>query len=271
MDPTVPEPPGSPRLFRPRSVGEILLHALELYRLHWQNLIVLVAVVVIPLSLTEVLLTEAWIEGNLRDVEVRGGVEVVTGGALAAALVGTLVIVLFSILIYTALTGAISRAAAGTFLGRDMDIAESYRFGLARFGSILLVGLLSGLAILGGFILLVVPGFIVLTRLTVTIQVLVVEDVRGTAALKRSWNLVKGHSWPVFGTIVVAGILTSIVSSILTAPFDELTARSIASAIAAVITTPYTALVGVLLYLDLRIRKEGYGPADLERDLARSI
>ena len=217
------------------------------------------------------LLTEAWVESSLRDVEVRDGVEIVTGGALLAAVIATLVIVLFSILMYTALTGAITRAAAGTFLGRDLDIAESYRFGIARFWSIVLIGLLSGLAIVAGFILLIVPGFIVLTRLAVGIQVLVVEDVRGTAALKRSWNLVKGHSWPVFGTIVVAGILTSIVSGLLTAPFgDDVTARSIASAIAAVITTPYTALVGVLLYLDLRIRKEQYGPADLERDLART-
>jgi hypothetical protein len=32
---------------------------------------------------------------------------------------------------------------------------------------------------------------------------------------------------------------------------------------------PYTALVGILIYLDVRVRKERYGPAELERDLAR--
>ena len=64
---------------------------------------------------------------------------------------------------WTVLTGAITRAAAGTFLGRDLEIGESYRYGLARFWSIVLVGVLSALAIVGGFILLIIPGFIVLT------------------------------------------------------------------------------------------------------------
>ena len=54
MDPTIPEPPESPRLLRPRTVGEILTDAFELYRRHWQNLFVIVAVIVIPLSFAQV-------------------------------------------------------------------------------------------------------------------------------------------------------------------------------------------------------------------------
>ena len=59
MDPTIPEPPESPRLLRPRSVGELLTDAFELYRRHWQNLFVIVAVIVIPLSFLQVLVGEA--------------------------------------------------------------------------------------------------------------------------------------------------------------------------------------------------------------------
>ena len=170
---------------------------------------------------------------------------------------------------YTVLTGAITRAAAGTFLGRDLEIAESYRFGLARFWSIVLVGLLTGLAILAGFLLLVIPGFFVLTRLTCTLPALVIEDKRGSAALSRSWNLVAGFGWKVFGTIFVAGLMTGLISSLLTAPFGDSTVlRIVGQSIASVVTMPYTALVGILIYLDLRIRKEHYGPDDLERELA---
>jgi hypothetical protein len=72
----------------------------------------------------------------------------------------------------------------------------------------------------------------------------------------------------VFGTIVVAGLLTGIVNSLLTAPFgDNWAARSIAASIASVITMPYMALVGVFIYLNLRVRKERYTAAELERDL----
>jgi hypothetical protein len=98
-----------------------------------------------------------------------------------------------------------------------------------------------------------------------------VEGKRGRDALSRSWGLVKGRGWSVFGTIIVAGIITSVVSGLFTAPFnDNWVARGMASAIASVITMPFTALVGILIYLDLRVRKEQLDNATLERDLSGS-
>jgi len=161
MDPTIPEPPESPRLLRPRTVGEILTDAFELYRRHWQNLFVIVAVIVIPLSFLQVLVGQVWIRQGLTEEELRNGVEVTVNGAFVAGILASLVVAIISILMWTVLTGAITRAAAGTFLGRDLEIGESYRYGFARFWSIVLVGLLSGLAIAVGFLLLIVPGFIV--------------------------------------------------------------------------------------------------------------
>ena len=269
MEPRIPEPPGSPRLLRPRGVGEILSDAFALYRRHWQNLIVIVAVIVIPLSIVQVILGDLWIREGVTQEELRNGAEVVVSGAFVAGVLASLVVAFTSILMWTVLTGAITRAAAGTFLGRDLEIAESYRYGFARFWSIVLIGVLSALAIAAGFILLIIPGFIVLTFLTCSIPALVIEDRRGREALKRSWNLVRGFGWPVFGTIVVAGLLTGLVNSVLTAPFnDNWAARSLAASIASVITMPYMALVGVFIYLNLRVRKEQYSAADLERDLA---
>lgn len=268
MEPRIPEEPGSPSLLRPRRVGEILVDAFKLYARHWQNLFVIVAVIVIPLSFAQVLLSDFWIREGLTEEELRNGVEVVVDGGLVAGVLASLVVVVISILMWTVLTGAITRAAAGTFLGRDLEIGESYRYGFERFWSIVLVGVLTALAIAGGFILLVVPGLFVLTRLACTIPALVIEDKRGREALRRSWTLVRGFGWPVFGTIIVAAVLNGLVSSLLTAPFgDNWAARSLVSAIASVITMPYMALVGVFIYVDLRVRKERYSAADLERDL----
>jgi hypothetical protein len=268
MDARIPEEPGSPSLLRPRRIGEILGDALKLYGRHWQNLIVIVAVIVIPLSIAQVLIGDLWIRGGITQEKLRNGVEISTGTVVGGVLAG-LVLAFVSILMWTILTGAITRAAAGTFLRRDLDIGESYRYGLARFWSIVLVGVLSALAIAVGFLLLIIPGFIVLTFLACAIPVLVIEDRRGVEALRRSWDLVRGQGWHVFGTIIVAALLTGLVSSVLTAPFgDNYAARSIVAAIASAITMPYMALVGVFIYLDLRVRKERYSAADLERDLA---
>lgn len=269
MEPRIPEQPGSPSLLRPRGVGEILGDAFRLYARHWQNLIVIVAVIVIPLSVAQVLVGDLWIREGLTQEDLQNGVEVVVEGALVAGVLASFVVALASILMWTVLTGAITRAAAGTFLGRDLEIGESYRYGFARFWSIVLVGVLSALAIAVGFLLLIVPGFIVLTFLACAIPVLVIEGRRGREALRRSWNLVRGFGWHVFGTIIVAGLITGIASSVLTAPFgDNWAARSIVASIASVLTMPYMALVGVFIYLDLRVRKERYSAADLERDLA---
>src|SRR5215216_3172001 len=174
MEPRVPEPPGSPRLLRPRSVGELLTDAFELYRQHWQNLFVIVAVIVIPLSFLQVLVGDFWIRQGLTEEELRNGIEVVETGTFAGAILGSIVVAITSILMWTVLTGAITRAAAGTFLGRDLELGESYRYGFARFWSIVLVGLLSGLAIAVGFVLLIVPGFNVLTVLSGAIPALVI-------------------------------------------------------------------------------------------------
>ncbi|HEY7660353.1 MAG TPA: hypothetical protein VIC58_07110, partial [Actinomycetota bacterium] len=96
MDPRIPEEPGSPSLLRPRTVGEILGDAFRLYARHWQNLILLVAAIVIPLSVAQVLIGDAWIRGGLATEEIQGGVEVSTGGALGGVL-GGLVLIAISI------------------------------------------------------------------------------------------------------------------------------------------------------------------------------
>src|SRR3972149_6312887 len=118
MDPHIPGPPGSPRLFRPRSVGEILTHALELYRLHWQNLIATVAIIVIPLSILQVLLVDLVIADTF--VQTGGG----RGGGgegppppppLLGSVLAAIAVAVISVLTWTILMGAIPRAAAGTF------------------------------------------------------------------------------------------------------------------------------------------------------------
>lgn len=269
MDPHLPEPPGSPRLLRARGVGEILVDAFEIYRRHWQNLIAIVAVVVVPLTILQVVLVDAFVD-DVQVEELADGTVQVTGD-LGSAVAGGIVFLVVFTLAFMVLTGAMTRAAAGTFLARDLTIAETYRYGFARLGSILLVAVLTVLAVIGGFILLIIPGFIVLTRLWVSTPAVVIEDRRGREALKRSWNLVTGYSWPVFGAIIVSGLLTGLFSSLLTAVFpDNLAGEAIGQTIATILTTPYSVLVGILIYFSLRVRKEGYGIEDLERDLART-
>jgi hypothetical protein len=88
----------------------------------------------------------------------------------------------------------------------------------------------------------------------------------------RSWELVGGHWWHAFGTLVVAGLLTGILNAVITAPFGATGwfVQAVAAAVATVVTLPYGVLVGVLLYLDLRARKESLTLDTLRTDLQGS-
>jgi hypothetical protein len=143
------------------------------------------------------------------------------------------------------------------------------------WGSVLLVSVLVGLATIGGlilFIIFIIPGIYIGVRLAVSVEALVVEGRRGTQAIGRSWELVGGHWWHAFGALVVAGLLTGVVNAVITTPFNNTSwfVQAVAAAVATVITMPYGVLVGVLLYLDLRARKEQLNLERLRTDLQAS-
>jgi hypothetical protein len=289
--------PGQAALPRPLGIGEILSMAFQLYRRHWGTLVAIAAVVVVPLTLLQYLLGD--LVRTERETTSYGGVVTVTPTWLGA--IAGLLAALAGILMSGLLTGAITRAVAAEVAGEDPSLEQSYRFGFHRLGSVLLVSVLVGLAIIGGLILvtaglflanalrsrdldmssapfgLVYVLFIILgiylgVRLAVSIQALVVEGRRGTEAMGRSWGLVGGHWWHAFGTLLVGWLLIGVVTAVLTAPFGATGwfVQAVAAAVATVVTLPYGVLVGVLLYLDLRARKERLTRETLRADLQAS-
>lgn len=165
------------------------------------------------------------------------------------------------------MTGAITRAVLSHAAGLPVDLGDSYTFALSRVGSIIWVSILVGLTIAVGLILFVVPGIWLFGMLFASVIVVVAENLRSSSAMSRSWNLVKGKWWHTFGTLFVAALLVGAVSGILQAPFREWVARAIATAVAQTITLPFSTTVGVLLYLDLRVRKEALSTERLRADL----
>ena len=251
----------------PRGMGEILSAAFQLYRRHWRTLMAIAAVVVVPLTLLQYGIGH-WFRTNgqqLQDpAEVSTSLWAVVGASLLAALV--------ALLLYQVLTGAITRNIAAEVAGQDLDVEQSYRFGLARLGPILVVSVLVGLATLLGLLVFIIPGIYIGVRLAVSTQALVVEDKRGTQAMRRSWDLVGGHWWHAAFTLLVAGFITGVANAVITAPFGAgaWLVQGIAAAVATTVTLPYGALVGVLLYLDLRSRKERLDLDTLNADLQAS-
>jgi len=257
---------GGTAALAPRGIGEILSTAFRLYRQHWRTLLAIAAVVVVPLTLLEYAIGN-WVRGHGQQLQ---GQAVST--AFWAQATAWLLAALVGLLLYQVLTGAITRAIAAEIAGQDPDVEQSYRFGFARLGPILVVSILVGLATVLGLIVFIIPGIYIAVRLAVSIQALVVESRRGTEAMRRSWELVGGHWWHTAFTVLLAGLLTEVVNAIITAPFNAgaWLAQAVGAAVATTVTMPYGALVGVLLYLDLRARKERLGLDALKTDLQAS-
>jgi hypothetical protein len=276
--PTPPPPPpppppsamGGPQgTLPPKTLGEILSAAFNLYKANAASLILIVAIVVVPLTFISSLFSSVVFEGTKHTAIILGQQVEVVSRSFGFFVAGALITALISVIISAMLQAAILRAAAQATIGDPVDPQESYRFGFKRLGSVILVSVLVGLAVIGGLILLVIPGLIFLVFLSVSVPVLIVENRRGTDAMSRSWALVKGHFWHAVGVIIVAGLITGIVGGIIgSIGGNAWVVRWIFSAIGSIITAPFTALVSVLLYLDLRSRSEALTADTLRAELA---
>ena len=151
---------------------------------------------------------------------------------------------------------------------------------LAGLGPLLILGLIVGIAFLAGapaavYAVLALLGLVALvltiwfsTMLSLVTPVVVLENESPGRALARSWRLVTRSFWRVFGITLLAGIIVAIAGGILQLPFTFLGAVSGSGIVATVVlvigaiaagtvTRPITAGVTVLLYVDMRMRKEG--------------
>jgi hypothetical protein len=117
------------------------------------------------------------------------------------------------------------------------------------------------------------------TMFSMSAATVVLERLGPGQALARSWRLVRRSFWRVFGILLLAGLIVFVASSVLRIPFTVISAAftsssgplaqairpsvaslvigAIGGIIAGAITQPIWAGVTVLLYVDLRMRREG--------------
>lgn len=140
--------------------------------------------------------------------------------------------------------------------------------------SIMLVGL---------FILMVISALVgsyLSIKFSVASPAMVLENLGVFAAIGRSWSLTRGNFWRLFGINILTAVITSMVAGIFVGIADALGAIFVVvgssspedviaslnttyilvmvmSTIAQLLILPFTSSVNALLYIDLRMRKEG--------------
>lgn len=286
---------GHPIPLREMRLGQLLDAGFKLYRMLFAVLVPLVALVLVPYNFAYL----GALRGTLAELEGFAQPQVPVGPppdferlflTLMAVSISALVILA---LLQTFLTGAVVRAAADAYVGHEPRMGAIAGAAVRRVHSLLWVSLLIGLAwlalpmllivvgaaigadagvffVLAAFVLLIYPGLLFVVRFRFAPPMVMIEDLRGTRALGRSWRLARGHSWRIFGIMLLVGLMTAVVGGVIALPFDIAAGfmggvagsgwavQALGASISGILTTPYATLVTVLLYFDIRIRKEAF-------------
>jgi hypothetical protein len=188
----------------------------------------------------------------------------VISGLLVAVAPGLALVSLVLILVAGSLyTGMIVELVADVQDGRrDASVGQLLRAVTPVLGQLILVAIVAGILTGIGFVLIVVPGLILLTIWSVAAPVVVLERPGGLGALARSRELVRGNGWQVFGVVLVLFVLVGAV----TLAIDALAASAgtgagiVARVVLGVLTAPLSSLAAAVLYFEL----SRSSPKDLE-------
>jgi hypothetical protein len=173
---------------------------------------------------------------------------------VAASSALTLVALIIGLVATTLFTGMVVELVADVQNGRrDSSPGQLLQAATPVLGQLILVGIVVAIGVVIGFVLIIVPGLILITIWSVAAPVVVLENPGVFAALRRSRELVRGNGWQVFGVIFVVYIMVGILSFII-----EVIAESAGSGvgivvrvIVGVLTAPLTALAASVLYFEL--------------------
>lgn len=152
--------------------------------------------------------------------------------------------------------------------GERASIGTCIANGISRSLPALGVGLMTALAVVGGAILLVVPGIIAACMLYVAMPASVIEKPGVFGALRRSRELTDGYKGSIFGVLFLFGLANWVAGQIVVhvmAPTTLPQLRTLAIVIVAidVVLAGIGACVAAVAYYLLRAEKEGTSAHEL--------
>ena len=250
---------------RPLSLGEILDRTFTLYR---RNFLLFAGISAIPQTLVLALNVIALLFGNRAAAGALPGVGIVVGVVIG------LIVIIVSVLAFFISQGATILAVKELYLGRTASILESLRRTRGEIGPIFGVGLLSGLAVMIGMILLIIPGIFVLCRLLVSVPVLLIEGRGPRDSLSRSWDLTQGAAGRAFVIFLLYMVIVIALALLFVSPFSALAVYAglknpemvrfwtfmadLGNRVSSTLVSPILLISSSVFYFDLRVRKEAF-------------
>ena len=222
--------------FRPRTVPELLDAAFQMVRARFKELALVTLVILFPALVLQLALPPEW------------------------TALGTWV----QSVLQNYATAAAVLIVSDAYLGRGSDVKGVLRRTLDRFGSIFGAAFVQGFLIGLGTLLCIVPGLIAAIITFAMPMAVVLEGKTAMEAYERSKVLARDQWGRIAGAYILAFLLALLAGGgigVAVALLGGSALGTVAEMLANVVFTPFTAVVGTLLYYDIRIRKEAF---DLE-------
>lgn len=280
---------------------ELLDELFRLYRRHFGLIVAISLIVVLP-TLIWTLVTGLYkftFSSYSNLLSTGGGTTPTLTSPELSRLFGLLALGGIAYLIFLPFSlGAVYRAVTDVAQGRAVTIGGVIRETLGRYLPLLGLigvsfGLLAGWAILTVIVILVAAqraGFVIFLwvlasvvavvycaiRWSLTVAAMMAEDTGPIRGMRRSWDLVGGSWWRTVGILLILSIMQSIIGGALGLLWglivSALLSGDIGTAVGATgstllqaVVSPLAAIGVVLLYFDLRVRKEGLDLDQLAR------
>jgi hypothetical protein len=265
---------------RPMSLGEVLDRTFSLYKqnfwlfagiMAFPLLILLVARVIIASVRTAGVAVPTALDPN--NFQAPGGMGL-SSGLLAGAIAGGVVVGILYLVLVGAAQAATIFAVSDLYLGHEASVRGCYsRVGSKAF-RVLLILLIVGLSVGVGFLLLIIPGFILLCRTAVSVPAAMLEDTKAIRSIERSMELTKGFAGQIFLIFLLVWVMSYVVALIFQVPFAFISAKAVlahqtlslgmlilqnlSTFISEVLIGPIGTIAFSLMYYNLRVRKEAF-------------
>jgi hypothetical protein len=254
--------------FRPLSLGEVLDRSFSLYRRHFR---LFVGVSAFPhyFTLSWYLVRDVLI--TVPSIRARALGQRPPGGAGMLFLVTLVSIIVEAGFVYLIAQSGVANAVSDLYRGRSTSVAAALRQSLAHVVRLAGCTILNTMALVAGFLFLIVPGLVLATRLIVALPAAAVENLGPTKAFRRSFELTRDFSSWSYLIYLLYLLLRISVGLALFYPlrladtlirYDaqmgtlSLAALQVAEFAAATVIGPILWISATVFYFNLRVRKE---------------
>ncbi len=112
------------------------------------------------------------------------------------------------IVIFTIVAGAYYAIAGASARNEQIGTGEAFKKAFKKFIPMLITSIVYSVMVTIGLVLLIVPGIILLSRGALSGLVIFEEDLGPIKAIKRSFELTKGHTTEMLGALVASTFMT---------------------------------------------------------------